>query len=1355
MRPYENVTATARTNETVKIYVECDYHLYEANRGNAQQTADFAAGLFNVVSAIYANENIKVEVAEIKVWTTPDPYPTSSAKVARDAFGLALDGRFKGDIAQLLSNYMVNGTVPNGGSANIDALCNKKEAVSYANITTAYSNYPTYSWTAYAVTHEIGHVLGSPHTHSCLWSGGPIDDCWCPEGDCHLGEQAPISGGTIMSYCHLNPEWTDECSLSNSNPGINLASGFGRLPGDLIRNRISSASCLGGSGGVGSSNNFRVNASVKNESCFGYHDGAIFLDINNGQAPYTFQWSNGVSSQDLENIGKGDYSVTVTDKNGQTSVVSAKVDGTSPILVDAGEDKTIDCNSPIVTLDANNSRSGFQYNYRWTKLGGTLSGKTNERTLSISEAGTYIFTITNTDNACKATDTVLVTKNTAKPQAELKAEELTCDNSVTLINTIPNQAILAYQWTGPQNFVSNVQNPIIGLPGIYHLTLTGENGCINEQSIEVFGNKNTPQITASATVLSCDNGSSQLSVSSSDSELSYEWKGPNSFQSSVPNPVISQPGIYQVKATAPNGCSSKASVEVKAGTTGLNIRAKGGTLDCNNPSIQFQVNTEKSDVDYYWTGPNNFTSEAKTPIVSTPGVYQLQATAANGCTEHLSVLVEENFTAPSISIKGADLNCEAASVVLKGLSNNLITSYLWKYKNEFLSNEKSIETTQAGIYELIATGENGCTTTTFYEVKENIGTPALEIKGRNLGCGNASTRLNAITDSENITFNWAGPNDFQSTEQNPEVSIPGKYTLLISDENGCTNLASIDIYQQEESEIVIEASGQLSCKNQTIFLDASKSLLTENAVLEWTTSNGNILSDIHANRIEVDAEGTYVLTIRDLVTECVTFNNIKIEADAREGLAARIENDKILSCQQSNVVLGINEDSYSSNTTFFWETEDGHIVSNPNKAAITVDAPGFYTLLVTDTLNGCSEVVLSRVIQPETPVVEIATPQAINCHQASITIDGSASILNAHSLIEWSRNGVKIESSNAFYLNVNAAGTYSMTIIDTLTGCQDLKEVEVLEIFAPQVEVLDIQQDICGKEEGAIELGIQAMNENFQIKWSDGRTESRIENLKAGTYTATVTDEIGCSTEFSQNINTMPSMSLGNVEIEPVSCSDTKDGSIQVSLKNGHAPYQLEWSNGDTTFFAKELAEGIHALEVTDAKGCVNTFYFELTAPELLEASVNVEGNNASVSVNGGMPDYRISWSNGAQGTAVGELAPGDYWVNISDANNCNIRKNFSIDALTATNDLKANFNVAVFPNPASDFIKITKKSEENGIHYLSIFSVNGQLVFSKKIEGKMIDETIDVRNWKGGNYFLQMQTKQGRASKKIQVVRK
>jgi len=613
-------------NNKVRLYVECDHFMYQNMDSNSQRVADFTAGLLNIVATIYRNESIELEISEIKIWSSPDPYPTTTAKTARNAFGDRLNGNFNGDIAHLISNYKKNGTPPNGGSANIDVLCNKPKAVSYTNITTSYLDFPTFSWTAYAITHEVGHNLGSAHTHSCLWPTGPIDNCWCPEGSCDQGPE-PRSSGTVMSYCHLDPNWTNECELSSTNPGIDFAAGFGPQPGDLIRSRINGSTCLTPSTGTsenpsnpndigitGDTPEFTAEVNVSDETCQGERDGIITLTLKNGQAPYSFEWSNGGNTARVYNVGAGTYSVTVTDANGQTASGSVEVEPGVILEVNAGFDQTISCQNQSVTLDGRRSISGSDYVNIWSKIEGTINGNTNETTLTVTEPGTYVYMVQNQNTGCYATDTVVVRGDINASSLELSANTITCANPTVQLSAITNATNATYAWTGPGVFSSAVSNPQISLEGVYTLTLTNANGCVTTKSINVQAQTNIPTVSALGGVLDCQKTSIQLKATSNQI-VTYLWTGPNGFSSNEQNPSTSVAGLYTLVVTTASGCSNTSTAQVGESKAIPSFTLQAATLSCTQSSIQLQVLTAETFTNYQWTGPNGFSSIGKNPNV--------------------------------------------------------------------------------------------------------------------------------------------------------------------------------------------------------------------------------------------------------------------------------------------------------------------------------------------------------------------------------------------------------------------------------------------------------------------------------------------------------------------------------------------------------------------------------------------------------------------------------------------------------------------------------------------------------------------------------------------------------------------
>ena len=234
--------------KVVQIYFECDYKLYQDKGSNVSTVNTYVTGLFNQIAALYANENVGVAISQIYVWTTPDPYANmTSTSAVLNAFQANRGSNFTGNLAHFLSTRNLG-----GGIAYVDVICMKAFAFGVSAINTTYQNVPTYSWSVEVVTHELGHNLGSWHTHSCNWAGGALDNCYGTEGGCPQGP-APVNGGTIMSYCHL------------TSYGINFNNGFGPQPGNLIRDRVLNASCLSQTGtapGNLSTSNVTANAAT-------------------------------------------------------------------------------------------------------------------------------------------------------------------------------------------------------------------------------------------------------------------------------------------------------------------------------------------------------------------------------------------------------------------------------------------------------------------------------------------------------------------------------------------------------------------------------------------------------------------------------------------------------------------------------------------------------------------------------------------------------------------------------------------------------------------------------------------------------------------------------------------------------------------------------------------------------------------------------------------------------------------------------------------------------------------------------------------------------------------------------------
>ncbi|CAH0995081.1 hypothetical protein EMA8858_01201 [Emticicia aquatica] len=272
----------------VQIYFEADNAIYLANSSNITSTTNFVNALFAQVAVLYANEGIEIQISQLKIWDIVDPYnSTTTTSAMLNAFSTQVGNTFTGDLAHLISGRSLG-----GGVAYLDVLCNKGKGIS-ANIGNKVYNVPTFSWEVEVVSHEMGHNFGSPHTQSCSWIGGPIDNCVSPEGSCSSGP-TPVNGGTIMSYCHL------------TSYGINFSNGFGILPGNLIRNRTQN--CMGNA------------VAPTNLSVLEVYNSSVILVWESFAGPYTIEYRPTTSST-WETITSNSNSVQLTGLTQNTAYI--------------------------------------------------------------------------------------------------------------------------------------------------------------------------------------------------------------------------------------------------------------------------------------------------------------------------------------------------------------------------------------------------------------------------------------------------------------------------------------------------------------------------------------------------------------------------------------------------------------------------------------------------------------------------------------------------------------------------------------------------------------------------------------------------------------------------------------------------------------------------------------------------------------------------------------------------------------------------------------------------------------------------------------------------------------------------
>jgi gliding motility-associated-like protein len=294
---------------------------------------------------------------------------------------------------------------------------------------------------------------------------------------------------------------------------------------------------------------------VDNVSCYGGNDGAIDLTISGGVTPYTFTWDTGASTEDLNSLTAGNYSVLVEDANGCTVTDATVINQPDSITIQlVVTDAT--CNAPNGSINVQVTGGISPYDYSWSN-GATTAN------LSNVVGGTYTLTVTD-ENGCVATvtDSVGTTSNIG---GYVYATDVLCfgGNTGTAIAVIETgNAPFNYTWsTGDTtNLINNLS------AGTYSVYVQDAFGCEITIDFEVYQPDSLivelyspePLDGYNVSIYEGADGSIQSDVYGGTGSVTYIW----SNGSTTPNIGGLSAGSYSVIVTDENGCTATAGISL-------------------------------------------------------------------------------------------------------------------------------------------------------------------------------------------------------------------------------------------------------------------------------------------------------------------------------------------------------------------------------------------------------------------------------------------------------------------------------------------------------------------------------------------------------------------------------------------------------------------------------------------------------------------------------------------------------------------------------------------------------------------------------------------------------------------------
>ncbi len=343
----------------------------------------------------------------------------------------------------------------------------------------------------------------------------------------------------------------------------------------------------------------------------------------------------------------------------------------------------------------------------------------------------------------------------------------------------------------------------------------------------------------------------------------------------------------------------------------------------------------------------------------------------------------------------------------------------------------------------------------------------------------------------------------------------------------------------------------------------------------------------------------------------------------------------------------------SCNMPFTWKANNNSVVGTT--AALNNLCSGNYSVEISDSINCVFDTAYINVTSNISIISLIGNSTSATCGNNN----GSVSVTPSGGFGNYTYNWSVAGNTNAGISNL-AAGIYSATISDE-NHCSTLTTLTITSIPTITVIPFIIPVSCFGENDGSATANITGAGPSVNYSWNNGQTTATATGLRANTFSVTVTNNVGCSTQTTVTITEPPLLTATLSAIDPI-CYNGLTGSVSISLAGGTIPYFYSWNNGQTTANVTGIGAGVYTATVMDNNGCIftqnaivsNPAQFIITIPPVTKVC---EGQQATIntSLAGGTSPFNYLWSNG-QTTAL--ISPAitstiSYSVIVTDANGC------------------------------------------------------------------------------------------------------
>jgi hypothetical protein len=676
--------------------------------------------------------------------------------------------------------------------------------------------------------------------------------------------------------------------------------------------------------------------------------------VSGGVAPYSYAWSNGGSTQVIEYVAAGNYSVVVTDALGCSATFNTTVQASGVYPMLSANILNVNCyglaNGGLEVLVS----SGIApYSYAWSN---------GESTAAIQQlsAGIYSVVVTGADG-CSISAQYQITQLAPISLTAIVTQQDCSGNAGSIDITVGGGAGgFAYSWSNGSN-----SEDVFGLSeGTYTVQVVDSNACVISESF-VIDSLQFPIISGIALPDSCGNsiGSIDISVSPVNAAYTYSW----STGSTSEDLTNLTPGMYAVTVTDASQCQSTATFTVGGSIEPVITIEFAVTSDCGaGGSVSVLPGNPSPIATYQWS--DGSTLPQLTGVSG--GLYSLAVTDVNGCTASGRVEVPQSRPL-ELSAQVTAAFCSPAN---SGAVDLTVVSGIPRYTFLWSNGETSEDITQvvAGTYTVVVTDAYGCTSEASYTVGDGCLCPVnfnAQICGPTEICQGESFTLNSVvtprTQGYPVTYSWTrNPAGFSATTasitQTGLTAGQYTYTLVVTYSPLCTVTIQHTVWVRPRPAITV--TNQLTGNNTAATqLAGCNVILNANGGTYYNWTYGATAFPSHTNQL-ID-NNTAITTSTQLRTYGVVgvdrygcSNSVTIQVRLTR---LTVTGTYSTAPAGPNVTVSGNVPTAFTNATYSWtgpggfSTTPSTVVRNFSRINLLPALSGTYTATVVQ--NGCTQ----------------------------------------------------------------------------------------------------------------------------------------------------------------------------------------------------------------------------------------------------------------------------------------------------------------------------------------------------------------------------------------------------------------